>query len=79
MEADGRKPLHVIVRPDLALRFCSLKNGDIVQVTVGGDGASVDEFYHVRRANGSKPRLAADFRSGAGQLPAGRAGWPPEI
>jgi hypothetical protein len=35
IEADGRATVHVNVEPDTALRFLSLKNGDIVQVTLG--------------------------------------------
>jgi hypothetical protein len=43
------------------LRFLSLKNGDIVQVTLGPDNSGLEEFWHLRRANGAKPRSPADF------------------
>jgi hypothetical protein len=66
VEAEGRTTLHIAVDPDLALRFLSLKKGDIVQVTVGPDGASLEQFWHLSRANGAKPRNPADF--GRGEL-----------
>jgi hypothetical protein len=59
------------VHPEDALYFLSLKNGDIVQVTLTDDG-SLDEFWHLSRANGAKPRNPADF--GPGMVPAGEGG-----
>ena len=56
----------ITVEPDTALRFLSLKKGDIVQVTLGPDNSGVEEFWHLSRANGAKPRSPADF--GPGQL-----------
>ena len=64
IEADGRDTVHIKVGPDLALRFLSLKNGDIVQVTLAKDQAGLEEFWHLSRANGSKPRSPADFGPG---------------
>jgi hypothetical protein len=66
IEADGRPSVGVTVEPDTALRFLSLKNGDIVQVTLGPDDSGLEQFWHMRRANGSKPRSPADF--GPGEL-----------
>ena len=34
IEADGRPSVGITVEPDTALRFLSLKNGDIVRVTL---------------------------------------------
>jgi hypothetical protein len=66
IEADGRDSVHFTVPPAAALRCLSLKDGDIVQVTMSKDGTSLDEFWHLSRANGSKPRSPADF--GPGEL-----------
>ena len=64
--ADGRTSVRVNVEPDTALRFLSLKNGDIVQVTLGPGNSGLEEFRHLSRANGAKPRSPADF--GPGEL-----------
>jgi hypothetical protein len=64
--AEGKDTVHVTVQPDLALRFLSLKNGDIVQVTLARDQAGVEEFWHLSRANGATPRNPASF--GPGEL-----------
>jgi hypothetical protein len=64
--AEGRPTVGVTVQPDLALRFLSLKNGDIVQVTLARDQAGVEEFWHLSRANGATPRNPASF--GPGEL-----------
>jgi hypothetical protein len=53
--AEGRPTVGITVQPDLALQFLSLRNGDIVEVTLTKDGA-VEEFLHLSRANGAKPR-----------------------
>lgn len=66
IEADDRPEVIMNVPPDVALRFLSLKNGDIVQVTLAPDNAGVEEFWHLCRANGAKPRSPADF--GPGEL-----------
>jgi hypothetical protein len=66
IEADGRPSVRINVQPDTALRFLSLKNGDIVQVTLGPDSSGVEEFWHLSRANGAKPRSPANF--GPGEL-----------
>ena len=66
VEADGRDELHFTVPPASALRCLSLKDGDIVQVTMGKDGTSLEEFRHLSRANGAKPRSPANF--GPGEL-----------
>jgi hypothetical protein len=64
VEADGRDNLHINVQKDTALRFLSLKNGDIVQVTLAKENAGIEEFWHLSRANGSKPRSPANFGPG---------------
>jgi hypothetical protein len=64
--AEGRPTVGITVQPDLALRFLSLKNGDIVQVTLARDQAGVEEFWHLSRANGATPRNPASF--GPGEL-----------
>jgi hypothetical protein len=65
IKAEGRDDMHVIVKPDTALKFLSLKNGDIVQVTLTDtDQPGLDEFWHLSRANGAKPRNPADFGPG---------------
>jgi hypothetical protein len=61
LEADGRDALHFTVPPAAALRCLSLKAGDIVQVTMGKDGTSLEEFRHLSRANGAKPRSPANL------------------
>ena len=66
IEADGRPSVGITVEPDTALRFLSLKNGDIVQVTLGPDNSGLEEFWHLCRANGAKPRSPASF--GPGEL-----------
>jgi hypothetical protein len=62
--APDRADLHVQVSPDLAHRFISLRNRDIVQVTLTADGQGVDAFFHLSRANGAQPRNPADFPGG---------------
>jgi hypothetical protein len=64
--AEGRPNAVFNVHPDTALRFLSLKNGDIVQVTLGPDNSGLEEFWHLSRANGAKPRSPANF--GPGEL-----------
>ncbi len=67
LEAEGLDPVHI--RPDAksAIHFLSLKAGDIVQVTFAPENAALEEFWHISRANGAKPRSpiklsAADMR-----------------
>jgi len=67
IKAEGRDDIEARVLPGDALYFLSLKNGDIVQVTLTDDGG-LDEFWHLSRANGAKPRNPADF--GPGMVPA---------
>lgn len=71
IEADGRDAVRFNVEPDTALRFLSLKNGDIVQVTLGPDNSGLEELRHLSRANGAKPRSPADFGPGAAIPPQG--------
>jgi hypothetical protein len=64
MTAPEWPDMHFTVTPERAMEFLSLRNRDVVQVTVtpGGDGA--EAFWHVARANGATPRNAADFPHG---------------
>jgi hypothetical protein len=71
IKAEGRDDIVCNVRADDALYFLSLKNGDIVQVTLTDEGG-VDEFWHLSRANGAKPRNPANFAPG--MVPAGGDG-----
>jgi hypothetical protein len=64
VSADDRPDLHFTVTPDMALGFMSLRNKDVVQVTVTPDGQGVEEFWHLARANGAQPRNPADFPKG---------------
>jgi hypothetical protein len=64
IEADDRPSVGITVEPDTALRFLSLRNGDIVQVTLAPDNGGLEEFWHLSRANGAKPRSPANFRRG---------------
>ena len=43
------------------LGFLSLRKGDVVEVTLSPDDAGLEEFRHLRRANGAKPRSPVDF------------------
>ena len=66
IEADDRPSVGITVEPDTALRFLSLRNGDIVQVTLGPGNSGLEEFWNLSRANGAKPRSPANF--GPGEL-----------
>jgi hypothetical protein len=66
LEAEGLDTVDITVEPDTAMRFLSLKKGDIVQVTHAPGNAGLEEFWHLSRANGAKPRSPADF--GPGEL-----------
>ena len=48
----------------MALRFQSLRNRDLVQITMAPDRRGIEEFRHLARANGAKPRNPADFPDG---------------
>ena len=56
--------IHVAVPAESAARIMSLKNRDIVQFTMSGDGSRVEAFWHMSRANGAEPRSPADFPDG---------------
>jgi hypothetical protein len=77
IRAEGHDDVHVTVPPvETAVLFLSLKNRDIVQVTMAAipesDGPvdwpgytpRVEEFWHMYRANGAEPRSPANFRGG---------------
>ncbi len=66
IDADGRDSVRINVLPETAVRFLSLRKGDIVQVTLARGNAGLEEFRHLSRANGSRPRSPADF--GPGEL-----------
>jgi hypothetical protein len=46
---------------DGALHFLSLRKGDVVDVTLSAEDAGVEEFQHLARANGAKPRSPVNF------------------
>jgi len=47
-----------------AIHFLSLKAGDIVQVTLAPEQAGLEEFWHICRANGAKPRSPVELSAG---------------
>ena len=49
------------VAGNAALHFLSLKNGDVVQVTLNPARTGLEEFWHLSRANGAKPRSPVDL------------------
>jgi hypothetical protein len=61
IEADGRDSVRINVLPETAVRFLSLRKGDIVQVTLAPGNAGLEEFRHLSRANGAKPRSPVDL------------------
>jgi hypothetical protein len=62
--APGHLDMHFAVAPDMALQFRSLRNRDAVEITLAPDGHGVEQFWHLARANGAKPRDPADFSEG---------------
>ena len=65
ISAEGRTDVEFMVSPADALHFLSLKNGDIVQLTMSaGDVPGLDEFWHLSRANGARPRNPVNFGPG---------------
>ena len=58
LEAEGLDPVRINLTPETAVHFLPLKRGDIVQVTLAPGNAGIEEFWQLRRANGSKPRSA---------------------
>ncbi len=64
LEADGLDTVGITVEPDTALRFLPLRKGDIVQVTHAPGNAGLEEFWHLSRADGAKPRSPASFGPG---------------
>lgn len=63
IEADGRDTVIFTVAGDAALHFLSLRNGDIVQVTLKPGTLGLEEFRHLCRANGAKPRSPVDLNA----------------
>jgi hypothetical protein len=61
---DNHPSLELNVPPDMALQFASLRNRDIVQVTLAPGNQGIQEFWHLARASGAKPRNPADFPDG---------------
>jgi hypothetical protein len=61
---DSHPNLQLNVTPDMALPFASLRKGDIVQVTLAPGNSGIQEFWHLARASGAKPRNPADFPDG---------------
>lgn len=44
-----------------ALHFLSLRNGDVVQVTLNPGKTGLEEFWQLSRANGAKPRSPVEL------------------
>jgi hypothetical protein len=44
------------VAGNAALHFLSLRNGDIVQVTLNPGKTGLEEIWHLSRASGARPR-----------------------
>jgi hypothetical protein len=49
------------VAASAALHFLSLKNGDVVQVTLKPGKNGLEEFWQLSRANGAKPRSPVEL------------------
>jgi hypothetical protein len=58
--------MHLDVPADMALSFRSLRDKDVVQVTLTADGQGIEEFWHLARGNGATPRDPANFPHGLG-------------
>ena len=62
IRAEGRDDFRVVVPAEIGTLFLSLRNRDIVRVTMAaGDTPRVETFRHLSRANGAEPRSPADF------------------
>ena len=55
IEAEGKDTVTFTVPGNAALHL-SLRNGDIIQVTLNPGKTGLEEILHLRRANGAKPR-----------------------
>lgn len=61
LEAEDLDSIHAQLDAASAIHFLSLKIGDIVQVTLKPDKSGFEEFRHLSRANGAKPRSPVDL------------------
>ena len=64
LTAPGHTDLRLQVPSDMAMRFMSLRNHDVVLVVLSPDGKKVEAFWHLARANGAEPRNPCDFPEG---------------
>ena len=64
LTAPGHPDLRLQVPLDMAMRFMSLRNRDVVLVVLSPDGKKVEAFWHLARANGAEPRNRCDFPEG---------------
>lgn len=64
LAAPGHPDLRVPVPSDMAMRFMTLRNRDVVQVVLGADAKKVEAFWHLARANGADPRNPCNFPEG---------------
>jgi hypothetical protein len=64
LAAPDHPDLRLQVPSDMAMRFMSLRNRDVVLVVLSPDGKTVEAFWHLARANGAQPRNPADFPEG---------------
>ena len=78
LTAPGHPDLRVRVPSDMAMRFKTLRNRDVVQVVLGPDATKVEAFWHLARANGAEPRNPCDFPEGFLTEPAGGGSRNPE-
>lgn len=49
------------VAANASRHFLPLKNGDVVQVTLNAARTGLEEFWHLSRADGAKPRSPVDL------------------
>jgi hypothetical protein len=64
LTSPGHPDLRLQVPSDMAMRFMSLRNRDVVLVILSSDGKKVEAFWHLARADGAQPRNPADFPDG---------------
>jgi hypothetical protein len=55
-ESEDLNPIRIRLDAKSAVQFLSLKAGDIIQVTLAPGNTGLEEFRHISRADGAKPR-----------------------
>lgn len=61
LEAENGDQVHIRLDAETVIHFLSLRKGDIVQVTLAPEQAGLEEFWHICRANGAKPRSPVEL------------------